>query len=377
MRGRLSSTISDPVIVLVVALALLPWAGLEKETPNFGEQPVEGGKLGDAPVLKTLRDSGARVNVKATRAGQTGPSAPSRSESGPLIRIDKSSILFNEKNVRRGEIIAVDNTSESELTMGIDLPAKGFLYYQVIRKPEQTRVSRDALTRFSFPADSGIYIILIPETDHALIERLDGETIVIKVYEENALRETHRIPIKVEASTSPRSVTNVGKGLVEAAKKGDPSAVQRLLACGVDVNASDENGVTALMWAAGDGHLELVNLLLESGANVNLRDNGGNTALTRAAFLGQDDVVRRLLDYGVNLDATNEYGVTALMRAAGVGHVNVVKLLLGKGADAGIKNQSGQTALTWAVQAGHMDVVQLLRERGAEKKKKKRGQVCF
>ena len=50
--------------------------------------------------------------------------------------------------------------------------------------------------------------------------------------------------------------------LLAAAKKGDADAVQALLAKGVDVNAKNSYGATALSFAADKGHLEVVKLLL-------------------------------------------------------------------------------------------------------------------
>jgi ankyrin repeat protein len=47
--------------------------------------------------------------------------------------------------------------------------------------------------------------------------------------------------------------------------------VQWLIAAGVDVNAVDGDGYTALMLAAQGGLDELVRLLLENGADPNVR----------------------------------------------------------------------------------------------------------
>ena len=52
----------------------------------------------------------------------------------------------------------------------------------------------------------------------------------------------------------------------------------RLLASGIDVNATYEHDLTALMWAAGQGQADAVRLLLERGAQRDLRDDRGLTA---------------------------------------------------------------------------------------------------
>ena len=58
--------------------------------------------------------------------------------------------------------------------------------------------------------------------------------------------------------------------------------MQELLDQGVDVDAKDDIGDTALMRAAGGGHLETVTALLSGGANVNAKNTGGVTVLNKA-----------------------------------------------------------------------------------------------
>jgi len=52
-----------------------------------------------------------------------------------------------------------------------------------------------------------------------------------------------------------------------------------LLKAGADVNANDENGYTALMWATIQGFPEFVEVLLENGVEVNVRSKDGRTAM--------------------------------------------------------------------------------------------------
>jgi hypothetical protein len=115
------------------------------------------------------------------------------------IDVDKSAVVFNEENYKKGEIINVDNRSGYNQTLGVTLPEKGLLYFQIIRKPEQTKVPRENWDRFSVAADSGIFIVLIPESDPRQLAELNGKEITIKVWDGNRIRETRRIPIR----TSP------------------------------------------------------------------------------------------------------------------------------------------------------------------------------
>ena len=115
------------------------------------------------------------------------------------INVDKNSILFDESNLKKGEMLNVDNRSGFDQILGVELPKKGFLVCQIRRRLEQTKIPPENWERFTMPADSGIFIVLIPEADPDALAQLDGKEIVIKAYQGNKIRETRRILIKVAA----------------------------------------------------------------------------------------------------------------------------------------------------------------------------------
>ena len=66
--------------------------------------------------------------------------------------------------------------------------------------------------------------------------------------------------------------------LREAAYFGRVEVVRDALSAGADVNNQDENGYTALMWAAESNREDIAQLLLENGADASLRSADGRDA---------------------------------------------------------------------------------------------------
>ena len=66
-----------------------------------------------------------------------------------------------------------------------------------------------------------------------------------------------------------RAQTTDAPDIVQAAKQDDIATVENLIAAGVDVNATQGDGATALHWAAHRNNLESVRLLLNAGADPN------------------------------------------------------------------------------------------------------------
>ena len=143
-----------------------------------------------------------------------------------------------------------------------------------------------------------------------------------------------------------------------------PSATQ--LTRGVDVNATQIDGHTALHWAAHYDDAETVALLVKAGANVNAANHYGVPPLALACTNGNAAVVRMLLEAGADANVTMKGGETALMMAARSGSVDAVKALLVRGAKHDLRERHGQTALMWAAAEGHAQVVRALIEAGAD-----------
>ena len=158
--------------------------------------------------------------------------------------------------------------------------------------------------------------------------------------------------------------------LADAMERQDKTAVRALLQQGgVDVDAPQPDGATALHWAVHWDDRDAVQLLLRAGANPNAATDYGVTPLALACENANAALVQELLKAGANPNATRITGETVLMTAAWTGDVDVVKLLIDRGADVNTKEATkGHTALMWAVSENHTDVARLLVDRGADVK---------
>ena len=90
--------------------------------------------------------------------------------------------------------------------------------------------------------------------------------------------------------------------------------------------------------------LEMTKLLLENGADVKIVDEDGWTALIWAAWTGMPTVVEELVKAGSDVNVLDNQKQSALMIAAQRGNDKVVEILINAGADRNLKNAAGKGA---------------------------------
>jgi hypothetical protein len=144
--------------------------------------------------------------------------------------------------------------------------------------------------------------------------------------------------------------------LIVAFESGKDKAFNHLLQAGANVNVADREGRTILMLVAAAGKdntsindlararvnaadrfsyagAQLVDKILNMGAQVNAQDNKGYTALMYAVSKGNPNIVERLLqDRNINVNATSKDSNTALKLAQERGYKSLEKALKNAGA---------------------------------------------
>ena len=116
--------------------------------------------------------------------------------------------------------------------------------------------------------------------------------------------------------------------LLEAVTEGNLPKVKQMLHEGYAVNAQDDDGNTALMFAAESEPL-IVQTLLRAGADPDHQNRSGNTALMSAVRSEDLDCIRALIDGNASTSLQNREGSNAIDLARQTGNESILRLVLG------------------------------------------------
>ncbi len=188
-------------------------------------------------------------------------------------------------------------------------------------------------------------------------------------------RFTDAFEVGVFASPGAGRLTQVGTTpFMVAAKTVDVEAMRILAEAGVDPFATTDDGTTALILAAGlgkraaqdityydwDQHkaIDAARYVLELGLDVNAANDWGATALHGAVYHAAGDLIRFLVAHGADIDATDWEDQTPLRLARGhmiccttyVEHPEIADLLRDLGADP-----AAGTRVTFGLLGYHAD----------------------
>ena len=126
--------------------------------------------------------------------------------------------------------------------------------------------------------------------------------------------------IKVETEEKTTASKETAKATVQkppadilhrSAKAGDIEGLKAALGAGLDVNARDRQGWTALMHVVNKGFTLMVPPLLEAKADLDMRAPDGATALFMAAVHGHSEIIALLMEAGADISIRGPKGKTA------------------------------------------------------------------
>ena len=188
--------------------------------------------------------------------------------------------------------------------------------------------------------------------------------------------ECRQVENLLKKGANPNAVRDdeMATPLMKASVACQAPVLTQLLNRGAEVDAHDQHGATALMYAIDrdppEGQhrkfqLDAIRALLAGKASVAIKDADGATMLHYAARQRNLDVLKMFMSVGIAIDTRDKDGATPLFNAVVSDQQANVELLLAAGADANVHLNAGVSALSIAEQRGFAPLAQLLRARGA------------
>jgi len=149
------------------------------------------------------------------------------------------------------------------------------------------------------------------------------------------IAKTYRIGPAIRSSCESAEEMVGATPFLLAAVSADVAVMNLLHAHGADPEIGVKGGDTPLMMAARSGctaqdqqdnttrarqarALAAVSAIVTMGVDVNATSDNGDTAMHKAAFSGADDIVRYLADNGARIDERNTSGETPWSMASGI-----------------------------------------------------------
>lgn len=151
---------------------------------------------------------------------------------------------------------------------------------------------------------------------------------------------------------------------IHVATINNQSAVAEiLLNGGADIN-SCWVGMTALMLSLefAQSDISVTRLLLDRGIDFDARDFGGNTALMYAARLNLYDHFMAIVAKGADLWLLNDRGESAFLVASRAWDTRIAAFLLAQGADVNESDYTGSTAMDSARAVHDLDMISILKK---------------
>ncbi|KAJ3353286.1 Palmitoyltransferase Hip14 [Entophlyctis luteolus] len=138
-----------------------------------------------------------------------------------------------------------------------------------------------------------------------------------------------------------------------AARAGQIQTAALLIQSGADPTRFDKQGYNAMHLASHAGHAFMLLFLAAKGVDCDAPDSMGRTALMWCAYQGNsEESLRVMIKLGANIDRVDSTGMTALHWAVVSNHIKFSKLLIDAGADYRAKDPQGKTAGDWAQERG-------------------------
>ena len=166
--------------------------------------------------------------------------------------------------------------------------------------------------------------------------------------------------------------------LIEVIENDNIVALKKLCKEGIDLNQPIDAGaeygleepdyIPVLFYAIRkEVSVEFIEVLLANGLDIHQTDDDGLSAIDIAIKFKRLDVVQYCIDKGVDLNSTKRpSGIRPLTLAACFNNTQIAQLLLDNGADINSEDKMGMSAKDYAKKLGQKKMLAYLDERGAK-----------
>ena len=175
----------------------------------------------------------------------------------------------------------------------------------------------------------------------------DGKRTIDYAKENISLKNTGVLK-ELEQAASRHAIASMSANeIINLCRTGTLRQIEEAIQAGMNVNASNDEGRTVLMYIAEKYSAAVLNALIKAGADVNAKMNGGWTALTIAAQLNENlEITSALIKAGADVNVKSDGGTTPLMTAVQFNqNLEIISALIKAGANVNAKNNGDWTPL--------------------------------
>lgn len=187
---------------------------------------------------------------------------------------------------------------------------------------------------------------------HRLYKFRDQENLRLAEEKAMAIKELESIGLQFNNTEFLKTVSN-----------GNQRLVDLFIKAGINVNAKDEMGDSALKIAFRKQYSIIANILVKAGADIDIHDDNGLPLLLGLCSKNSrtySEMARHIIMMGVDVNTRDRNGWTPLMFAIQTTNDDLVMLLLEHGANPTLKTNKGDNAIDLAKKFGRNEYVDIL-----------------